>query len=138
MCACSLHFHSLPCIAKFESNCRMQWILIDFQTEKSSFWILENDHFLFENPWISIPSWIMATILKNSTDHVDWNGIYKKYFEKNGKTMQIQKICWIFCRTFSLNLHICLVLIYLHQIAGCDGYMWIFKLTIFKLTVFQT
>ena len=135
MGACSLHFHSLPCIAKFESNCRMQWILIDFQTEKSSFWILEYDHFLFENPWISIPSWIMATILKNS----NLNGIKKKFKEnRNRKTMQIQKISWIFCRTFSLNLHICLVLIYLHQIAGCDGYMWISKLIIFNLAVFQT
>ena len=57
---------------------------------------------------------------------------------RNRKTMQTQKMSWIFCRTFSLNLHICLVLIYLHQIAGCDGYMWISKLTKFNLSVFQT
>ena len=62
----------------------MQWILIDFQTEKSSFWILENDHFLFENPWISIPFWIMATILKNS----NLNGI-----KKNLKKIEIEKQC---------------------------------------------
>ena len=62
----------------------MQWILIGFQTEKSSFWILEKDNFLFENPWISIPSWIMATTLKNS----NLNGI-----KKNLKKIEIEKQC---------------------------------------------
>ena len=73
-------------------------------------------------------------------DHVDLNGIYQKnFFKENRKTAKtIQKMNWIFCRTFSLNIHICLVLIYLHQIAGCDGYMWISKLKIFNLAVFQT
>ena len=43
---------------------------IAIQTE-TSFWNLEKwQNFLFGNPWISMPSWVLVSIFKCKTDHI--------------------------------------------------------------------
>jgi hypothetical protein len=90
-----LHLHSLCGITYFEPNCRMRWIFMDFLTEifvifhcfkyfcsklfkkyirlKQAFEILKSVkiyHFLFGNPWISMPSWVLVSIFKFKIDHI--------------------------------------------------------------------
>ena len=90
-----LHLHSLCGITYFEPNCRFRWIFMDFLTEnfvifhcfkyfcsklfkkyirlKQAFEILKSVkiyHFLFGNPWISMPSWVLVSIFKCKIDHI--------------------------------------------------------------------
>ena len=103
-----LHLHSLPGIINFKSNCRMRWIFMDFLTEnfvifavsnasvqnlkiiyirlKQAFEILKSvkiHHFLFGNPWISMPSWVLVSIFKCKIDHIGGKNKFQINFGKN-------------------------------------------------------
>ena len=96
--ACSLHFHSLSCIDKFESNCRMQ-------TEKSKFWILENDYLR-----ISIPSYIfkfsIAIQLHQIVGYDGYMWISKLIFNLPN-LKQNETNCQSFCEKSYENRKIC-------------------------------
>ena len=103
-----LHLHSLCGITYFEPNCRMRWIFMDFLTEnfvifhcfkyfcskllkkyirlKQAFEILKSVkiyHFLFGNPWISMPSWVLVSIFKCKIDHIGAKNKFQINFGKN-------------------------------------------------------
>ena len=103
-----LYLHSLSGIINFKPNCRMRWIFMDFLTEnfvifhcfkyfcskfkkkyirlKQAFEILKSvkiHHFLFGNPWISMPSWVLVSIFKCKIDHIGGKNKFQINFGKN-------------------------------------------------------
>ena len=103
-----VYLHSLSGIIDFKPNCRMRWIFMDFLTEnfvifrcfkyfcskifqknirlKQAFEILKSvkiHHFLFGNPWISMPSWVLVSIFKCKIDHIGGKKKFQINFGKN-------------------------------------------------------
>ncbi len=63
------------------------------QRYKQAFKILKNVktyHFLFGNPWISMPSWVLFSIFKRKIDHIGGKNKFQINFGKN--------LLWIWIR----------------------------------------
>ena len=68
------------------SNTSVQIILKKYIRLKEAFEILKSvkiHHFLFENPWISMPSWVLVSIFKCKIDHIGGKNKFQINFGKN-------------------------------------------------------